>query len=810
MINIRKQAACFGTILLFFQAAPLSLTQAYAETDDAVDPQLVEAFRLHQPEYLNLNQSIIPTETETEAVQEFSFVDKTFRTTVGQPVLLRFTSTLPANEVLVRIPASGQIMEDEFSNGESIQHSHGEYWILKTSKQQTEFILPIVFEAAGQYFLTVDHDADHFYLEVEENRAETSSTESEVHEESDLTEQSEMNTEEQQQESQESDSINDSPTVVHPVMATEKHLSISESLISEEEARILEEITDSQNRTTVTSVSNWSQFRSAWNSSSWYVSIRLTSNINFSSSILGSSLNKLDGFRSRDISSLVGAGVNMGTSGNSLQVENSNLITGTVRIESENSGNQPLIELDKSSHWSINEGTVIINKRNSSAVVINDRSEASPGGGNVRRIIYNQSAVSPVLLSRNSTFDFFVGGIVIGSNSFSNSWVPPISSDANSRIVFSRAASNVMMGGRINVPQPLVPNVVHLTSYRVPWNSVTAEITGVNGSIITSSNSDPNDFSERYLFNYSLVEYRSLTVGATTSEGFVPPISRYNLTLSASPQEAGTPQADNTTIAANTTALIHANPNEGYRFVSWEILSGTGARIADETAESTTFTMGSSDVVVQANYEEEATDVRPVDPLEPDKEVDPENPPQLPEDQGLFSIDFVSQFDFGVQAISAQDQTYYAKPQRLLADDGTVLEGEERPNYVQVSDRRSTQERDGWELSVRQNDPFTNRETGEELTGARLILQNQQIATAQGGTAPGLAHTNPMTLNPGGAKRTLLKAQGPEGEGTWIYRFGDADSADKSVALEVPRGATPSATSYQTTLTWELSSVPDN
>lgn len=205
-----------------------------------------------------------------------------------------------------------------------------------------------------------------------------------------------------------------------------------------------------------------------------------------------------------------------------------------------------------------------------------------------------------------------------------------------------------------------------------------------------------------------------------------------------------------------------------------------------------------------------AQNVAPVDPLEPEKEVDPENPPTLPEDQGRFSIDFVSQFDFGVQAISAQDQTYYAKPQRLLAEDGTVLEGEERPNYVQVSDRRSTQERDGWELSVRQNDPFTNRETGEELTGARLILQNQQIATAQGGTAPGLAHTNPMALNPGGAKRTLLKAQGPEGEGTWIYRFGDADSADKSVALEVPRGATPSATSYQTTLTWELSSVPDN
>lgn len=813
MINMRKKAAFFGAIILFSQSAPLSLTQAYAKTDNTVDPQLIDSFRSYQPEYLNLNQSMIPL--ETEVVQEFSFVEKTFRTTVGQPVLLRFTSKLPANEVLVRISANGQIVEGEFSNGESIQHSHGEYWTLRTSERQSDFVLPVVFEEAGQYFLTLDHDADHFYLEVEENHSEQRPSESEALEVPDSTEQTEPSFEDQQEEVQDSESTNDLPIDVHPVTVTEKNLFIPEALIAEEEARILEEITDPQNRSHI-DVTNWSQFRSAWNStpSVGSDSIRVLNNIIFSSSILGSSLNKHTNARSRTLVGFGGSnsivGINMGTSGNSLQLENTRLYTSNVRIESENSGGQPLIGLDRSSTWTMDNSTVIINKRNSTAVAVNDGSRVDIERLDGRRIIYNQTTVSPVQLSRNSTFDFRGGSIVIGNNYASNSWIPPISSDANSRIIFSQASRNVMMGGRIDIPTPLRPNVVHLTSYRVPWNSVTAEITGVNGSTVTSSNSDPNDFSERYLANHNLVEYRSLTVGATTSEGFVPPISRYNLTLSASPQEAGMPQADSTTIAANTITSIHANPNEGYRFVSWEILSGTGARVADETAETTTLTMGNSDVVLQANYEEVASDVRPVDPLDPEKEVDPENPPILPEDQGLFSIDFASLFDFGVQAISAKNQIYYAKPQRLLADDGTALEGEVRPNYVQISDRRSTKERDGWELSVRQNNQFTNKETGQELTGARLTLQNQQITTAHGGITPGLVQTNPISLNPGGVKRTLLKAQDNEGIGTWIYRFGDAETADKSVTLEIPRGVTPSSGSYTTRLTWELSSVPNN
>lgn len=135
----------------------------------------------------------------------------------------------------------------------------------------------------------------------------------------------------------------------------------------------------------------------------------------------------------------------------------------------------------------------------------------------------------------------------------------------------------------------------------------------------------------------------------------------------------------------------------------------------------------------------------------------------MPEDQGQLSIDFVSIFNFGPQFISVHDQTYYAEPQRLLNENGTVNETEERPNYVQISDRRSENERNGWELAVTQKEQFRD-ELNQELFGAKIRLGNQQVLTAQGGTVPGL-RSDLFDLESGN-RRVLLRAQGTEGTGT--------------------------------------------
>lgn len=199
--------------------------------------------------------------------------------------------------------------------------------------------------------------------------------------------------------------------------------------------------------------------------------------------------------------------------------------------------------------------------------------------------------------------------------------------------------------------------------------------------------------------------------------------------------------------------------------------------------------------------------ISPVDPLAPEVEVDPENTPELPDDQGQLSIDFISAFNFGSQAISAHDQTYYAQPQRLLNEDGTVNENEERPNYVQISDRRPENERGGWELSLTQEKPFED-ENKKELNGAQITIKNAELLTAQDGIRPAIVESQ-FSLVPRNRTR-LISAEGREGQGTWIYRFGDEEDFRESIVLEVPGSAMPEQGVYSTKLHWELLAVPSN
>ncbi|MBO0468689.1 WxL domain-containing protein [Enterococcus plantarum] len=207
----------------------------------------------------------------------------------------------------------------------------------------------------------------------------------------------------------------------------------------------------------------------------------------------------------------------------------------------------------------------------------------------------------------------------------------------------------------------------------------------------------------------------------------------------------------------------------------------------------------------QITFEENNETVPPVDPLEPPEVVDPEgpNPPGTP---GPLSIDFASPLKFGKQKITSIDKTYHAAAQKLTDKDGVQ---QERPNYVQVTDNRGTLK--GWTLSVKQDGQFKT-ETGNELKGAKVTFMNAQAASDSESKDPSTLLTElDLTSDGNGALTNVFSAKNDEGAGTWIYRFGDENTQDSSIKLDVPGKTTKlKDTPYKATITWALSDIPGN
>ncbi len=79
-------------------------------------------------------------------------------------------------------------------------------------------------------------------------------------------------------------------------------------------------------------------------------------------------------------------------------------------------------------------------------------------------------------------------------------------------------------------------------------------------------------------------------------------ITKHTLSMEVSPSATGsvTPSSD-TEVGETKTQAISATPNAGYHFVNWTV-SGEGSSVADASAASTTFTMGTEDATVTANF----------------------------------------------------------------------------------------------------------------------------------------------------------------------------------------------------------------
>lgn len=194
---------------------------------------------------------------------------------------------------------------------------------------------------------------------------------------------------------------------------------------------------------------------------------------------------------------------------------------------------------------------------------------------------------------------------------------------------------------------------------------------------------------------------------------------------------------------------------------------------------------------------------------DPDTELpgvtDPENPgvtpePGLPSVPGNFAIDYASDLDFGTHTIQGTNQTYYAK-----LDSKAQAAGYSGTNFASMHDLRGTE--DGWALTVTQASQFNNGTS--DLKNATLTFSGAKGVNSGGGTEVPTAKSD-YTLVPGQAQQVLSDTSGTVGN--YAVTYGSTsdykgDEVGGPISLYVPSGSAKAST-YTTTLNWNLASVP--
>lgn len=260
--------------------------------------------------------------------------------------------------------------------------------------------------------------------------------------------------------------------------------------------------------------------------------------------------------------------------------------------------------------------------------------------------------------------------------------------------------------------------------------------------------------------------------------------------------------------------------------LSGAIIGGIATVSADEAGGS----LNSHSAIKFIPNNDSTGPVDPIDPTEPTEPTDPELPIE-PGTPGPLSIDFASNFNFGIQKITSTDEDYYAYSQEVKDANG---DSSYRPHYVQVTDNRG--DAAGWVLTVKQDGEFTATDAeakNKTLAGTTISLTGAEAISAATGT--NAATVTDLALAPNEEQVAMTAAENA-GEGTWLARYGNADSLqddDKSlveekdedgnltgeiiegtknknnqVKLTVPGKVAKSATQYKTDLVWTLSEVP--
>ncbi len=787
--RLRRPLLLLGASILMMQALILSIGMVYAETTMDTEEQK----QVEHPSMKNL----LKEEQASDA--RFFFTQARMQGTVEETIQVTFFSDQEVSEARVFLPEEATLINEQLPAGGSVEQiEQSQEWLVQSKRAQNTFVLPLVFEQAGRYELSVGGATA--YLEISEQEDSVVENPTEGIEASDdaQTVQADLEAKE--------NAVEENQMKEQPSQSLDNEYSSNATVTKD---NFLQHF-DLQGSATYDSETGEVTLTTASNNQVGNVTLKEKLSVNYpfvltGKANIGSNTNGADGmafgFHRSENSAVGNSGNGMGIAG----------LTGGFGFK-----------LDSNFNTTQGAGAA--------------RDPAALGGAPFAGYVYHETngllttyMGSDAPAKRTGTLNGAYDDIVIEylpseeANIFrinykGETWERDISDWQG----IDTTALSFLISGSTGARNNVHSFVFEQMDYVIGTGEVEVSYrdAATNEEIIPSQlleipfkseavlNPNSGIDDEPYLlgYDYSHVETDALYFDETNNT-IKPEAERRNVTyfFNRAESEVTIHYIDDAGTVISPSDTIIGYVNEELEVTIKEIENYKFLFERDNQLLNTVFTREQQNYwlvyILQGS-------MPPVDPLDPEIEVSPENKPELPENQGLLSIDFISSFNFGSQPISVHDQTYYAQPQRLLNEDGTVNEMEERPNYVQISDRRSATERNGWQLSVTQTKQFEGLKN-QQLTGASITFSNQQLVTAQGGDTPSLQTANPLTLVPGN-KRALIRAEDTEGTGTWIYRFGDEHTARESVTLNVPKGSNPEATSYSTTLIWELNAIPDN
>lgn len=248
------------------------------------------------------------------------------------------------------------------------------------------------------------------------------------------------------------------------------------------------------------------------------------------------------------------------------------------------------------------------------------------------------------------------------------------------------------------------------------------------------------------------------------------------------------------------------------------LAGGAVSAFAEEAREVTTD--GQIQFTAPSDEDGELEVIPPLDPEDedtPDVDINPE----VPGTTGPLSIMKAATMNFGSQVISNQDMTYnmVAEMQQLA---GTTGDDNKVPyvSFAQVQDLRGTNA--GWDLQVSLSD-FESATQNNILTGAQIALVDSRIQyEGSNQTNAPEAHANGLTLIPNGAARSIMTAAEGKGAGASSVVWGNQADLNaqfenedievvenNAIQLSIPGATAKDATTYKSTLTWELTTTPD-